>query len=569
MTTSFPPYVLEILWNRLIAIAEEQAQVLMRAAFSTIVREAGDLSAAIFDRRGRMIAQAHVGTPGHINTMALGMRHFLAHFPIETIEPGDVLLSNDPYKFAGQLNDMNVVTPVFHEGELVAFFASCCHMVDIGGVGLTADARSVYEEGLQVPICKFLIRGEPNQTVFDFIKANVRTPNEVVGDLYAQVSGGEIGAKRLVKMLAEFELSDVEALADEIISRSETAVLEAVQSFPEGRFTFSCENDGFEAPIHIEVAIERRGDHLVVDFAGTDPALEQGINVPLAYTTAYSTYAVKCILAPAVPNNAGSFVPIKVQAPEGSLLNPVYPSPTAARHIIGHFLPSVVFGALESAYPGQVPADSAAGLWVTQLSGRTCENEPYTFAFFSCGGMGARPELDGLSVTSFPSGIQNVATEIIESLAPIVFHERQLRPDSGGAGRFRGGLGQTIRFEVRGRGRATVSAMYDRVRFAPRGAAGGCSGLPGRIIGAEGRHLPSKGRFEIDPGEMVTLMLPGGGGFGPPSERDPEAADRDVRGGYVTPERNQKTSRSGTESATAQEGVPEVVRHEYQRRGRS
>lgn len=562
MKPSFPPYVLEILWNRLIAIAEEQAQVLMRAAFSTIVREAGDLSAAIFDRRGRMIAQAHTGTPGHINTMALGMRHFLAEFPIEMIEPGDVLLSNDPYKFAGQLNDMNLVTPVFNNGKLVAFFASCCHMVDIGGVGLTADARSVYEEGLQVPICKFLLRGEPNRIVFDFIKANVRSPKEVVGDLYAQVSGGEVGAKRLVEMLAEFELADVEALSDEIITRSEAAVLDAAQAFPNGRFEFSCENDGFDAPIHIQVAIERKGEHLVVDFGGTDPALEKGINVPLAYTTAYATYAVKCILAPGVPNNAGSFVPIKVQAPEGSILNPVYPSPTAARHIIGHFLPSVVFGALEPAFPGQVPADSAAGLWVTQLSGRTRDNEAYTFAFFACGGMGARPELDGLSVTSFPSGIQNVATEIIESLAPIVFHERQLRADSGGAGRYRGGLGQTIRFEVRGRGPATVSAMYDRVRFAPRGAAGGSPGLSGRVIGADGRDLPSKGRFEIDPGEEVTLMLPGGGGFGPPSERDPEAADRDIRGGYVTPQRGEKIPRSGSESATAQEGVPTVVRHE-------
>lgn len=539
MKPSFPPYVLEILWNRLIAIAEEQAQVLMRAAFSTIVREAGDLSAAIFDRRGRMIAQAHTGTPGHINTMALGMRHFLAEFPIEMIEPGDVLLSNDPYKFAGQLNDMNLVTPVFNNGKLVAFFASCCHMVDIGGVGLTADARSVYEEGLQVPICKFLLRGEPNRIVFDFIKANVRSPKEVVGDLYAQVSGGEVGAKRLVEMLAEFELADVEALSDEIITRSEAAVLDAAQAFPNGRFEFSCENDGFDAPIHIQVAIERKGEHLVVDFGGTDPALEKGINVPLAYTTAYATYAVKCILAPGVPNNAGSFVPIKVQAPEGSILNPVYPSPTAARHIIGHFLPSVVFGALEPAFPGQVPADSAAGLWVTQLSGRTRDNEAYTFAFFACGGMGARPELDGLSVTSFPSESRTLPPKSSKAL-------RQSSSTSVSCARIRAVPADTG--ADWGRPFASRSAPWPRHRIGNVRQGSICPERRGRRIPRTvGQGDRSRWSRLAQQGPFRNRSRRGGHADAArrrrvrsSSERDPEAADRDIRGGYVTPQRGEK-----------------------------
>jgi len=536
MASNFPPYLLEILWNRLLALAEEQAQVLMRTAFSTIVREAGDLSAAIFDRRGRMVAQARTGTPGHVNTMARGMRFFLEEFPLGTIEPGDVLLSNDPYKLAGQLNDMCIVTPAFHEGRCVGFFASCCHMVDVGGVGLTADARNVFEEGLQVPFCKFLVRGQENRDVFRFIRANVRTPKEVIGDLYAQVAAGEVAARRLAQLLGEFALADIEALSDEIVSRSEAAVRAAVRDFPAGRFDYGCENDGFEKPLHIQVAVFRDGDRLVVDFDGTDPSVDRGINVPLAYTTAYSSYAVKCVVAPDVPNNEGSFLPIEVRAPRGSLLNPVHPAPTAARHIVGHFLPTVVFGALEQALPEKVPADSAAGLWVTQVSGMKAGQEPFSFAFFSCGGMGARRTKDGLSVTSFPSGIQNVATEVIESESPVVLRQRELRPDSGGAGRYRGGLGQVIRFEVRSDGPATLSGMYDRVRFAPRGTQGGRDGAAGAVRGGDGRSLPSKGRTTIRPGEQITLELPGGGGFGDPRDRPMEAIEADVAEGYVSKE---------------------------------
>lgn len=535
--SQFPPYLLEILWNRLLALAEEQAQVLMRTAFSTIVREAGDLSAAVFDRRGRMVAQARTGTPGHVNTMARGMRFFLEEFPLETMEPGDALLSNDPYKLAGQLNDMCLVTPAFHQGRCVGFFASCCHMVDVGGVGLTADARNVFEEGLQVPFCKFLVRGERNRDVFRFIETNVRTPKEVIGDLYAQVAAGEVGSRRLAQLLEEFELRDIEALSDEIVLRSNAAVVSAVRAFPEGRFAFGCENDGFEKPLHIQVEVFREGDRLIVDFEGTDPSVDRGINVPLAYTTAYSCYAIKCVVAPDVPNNEGSFMPIEVRAPRGSLLNPVHPAPTAARHIVGHFLPTVVFGALEQALPEKVPADSAAGLWVTQASGTSLGGNPFSFAFFSCGGMGARLAQDGLSATSFPSGIQNVATEIIEAASPVVLRQRELRTDSGGAGKYRGGLGQVIRFEVRSQGPWTLSGMYDRIRFAPRGTQGGCDGAAGTVTDIDGNPLPGKGRVTIAAGTQVLLELPGGGGLGNPRERSRDAIDMDVAEGYVTKER--------------------------------
>lgn len=527
-------YILEILWNRLLSIAEEQAQVLMRTAFSTIVREAGDLSAAIFDRRGRMVAQARTGTPGHINTMARGMRYFLEEFPLDTIEPGDVLISNDAYKLAGQLNDMCIVTPVFHRSRVVGFFASCCHMVDIGGVGLTADAREVFEEGLLVPFSKFHVRGRENRDVARFIRSNVRAPDEVIGDIYAQISAGEVGALRLKQLLDEFTLDDIEALSDEIITRSERATRDAIEQFPDGRFEFACMNDGFDQPIRLQVAIERQGDTMVVDFDGSAPALPRGINVPLAYTTAYSSYAIKCIVAPDVPNNEGSLTPVEVRAPAGSILNPQYPAPTAARHIIGHFLPSVIFGALEHAVPDKVPADSAAGLWVTQLTGRRRNGSNFSFAFFACGGMGARPTKDGLSVTSFPSGIQNVSTEVIESVAPIVFHQRELRPDSGGAGQYRGGLGQIIRFEVRTDGPCSLSSMYDRVVYAPRGSQGGADGAAGAALLAGEPSVSPKGRSTVPPGKEITLLLPGGGGYGPAAQRPAAIVEQDVVDGYVS-----------------------------------
>lgn len=527
-------YILEILWNRLLSIAEEQAQVLMRTAFSTIVREAGDLSAAIFDRRGRMVAQARTGTPGHINTMARGMRYFLEEFPLDTIEPGDVLISNDAYKLAGQLNDMCIVTPVFHRSRVVGFFASCCHMVDIGGVGLTADAREVFEEGLLVPFSKFHVRGRENRDVARFIRSNVRAPDEVIGDIYAQISAGEVGALRLKQLLEEFTLDDIEALSDEIITRSERATRDAIEQFPDGRFEFACMNDGFDQPIRLQVAIERQGDTMVVDFDGSAPALPRGINVPLAYTTAYSSYAIKCIVAPDVPNNEGSLTPVEVRAPAGSILNPQYPAPTAARHIIGHFLPSVIFGALEHAVPDKVPADSAAGLWVTQLTGRRRNGSNFSFAFFACGGMGARPTKDGLSVTSFPSGIQNVSTEVIESVAPIVFHQRELRPDSGGAGQYRGGLGQIIRFEVRTDGPCSLSSMYDRVVYAPRGSQGGADGAAGAALLAGEPSVSPKGRSTVPPGKEITLLLPGGGGYGPAAQRPAAIVEQDVVDGYVS-----------------------------------
>ena len=317
---------LDILWNRLIATVNEQAATLMRSSFTSIVREAGDLSAGVFDRRGRMVAQAVTGTPGHINSMATGVVHFLERFPIDTIEPGDVLVTNDPWKTASQLNDITVVTPVFKAGKLVALFANCCHALDIGGRGLSADSRSVFEEGLFIPVMKLYDRGKPVEAFFDLLQANVRTPEEVLGDIHSQVVGNGAGAKQLLSFMDEFDLDDIEKLSDEIISRSETAMRQRIRDLPDGRYTYQLSIDGFEDPLELKAQIIVADDELTVDFAGSPGSVPLGVNVCLNYTAAYTTYGIKCALSPDVPNNEGSFRPVHIKAPEGSLLNAKYPA---------------------------------------------------------------------------------------------------------------------------------------------------------------------------------------------------------------------------------------------------
>ncbi|MGH7359607.1 MAG: hydantoinase B/oxoprolinase family protein, partial [Candidatus Rokuibacteriota bacterium] len=360
---------LDILWNRLVATVNEQAAALMRSSFTSIVRESGDLSAGVFDRRGRMVAQAVTGTPGHINSMATGMIHFLERFPVDTLRPGDVLVTNDPWKTASQLNDITVATPVFHGGRLVALFANTCHALDIGGRGLSADARSVFEEGLAIPMMKLHDAGHPVEPLYEMIAANVRTPEEVLGDLHSQVVGNEVGARQLTRFLDEFGLEDIETLADEIISRSERAMRERIAALPDGEYCYGLTIDGFERPIEIRAAVRIQGDELTVDFAGSSGPVPLGVNVALNYTRAYTTYGIKCVISPDVPNNEGSFRPVHVAAPEGSILNARFPAAVAGRHLVGHFLPSAVMGALAQALPDRVMAPGFDGLWDTQITG--------------------------------------------------------------------------------------------------------------------------------------------------------------------------------------------------------
>jgi N-methylhydantoinase B len=528
------PVLLEVLWNRLTSVVEEQARALMRTSFTSVVREAGDLSAGLFDRSGRMVAQAVTGTPGHVNAMATSVHHFLREIPPETLEEGDVMITNHPWQTSGHLNDFTVITPIFRAGNVVAYFGNCCHALDVGGRGLGADARQVYEEGLFVPVTRLFIRGEPNEELFSVIRANVRAPFEVIGDLYAQAGSNDVGGARLVEMIEEFGLDDIEALSDEIRTRSERAMREAIDELPDGIYENEAYTDGFDEPIRLRVSVRVDGDEMVVDYEGSSPQSERGINVVLNYTAAYTTFGVKCAISPEVPNNDGSFQPIRVTAPEGSILNALHPAPVGARHIIGHFLPGVIHGALERAIPDRVLAQGADSLWNTQITGERESGEPFTYVFFSGGGMGARPTGDGLSATAFPSGIRGVPAEVIESICPVVMHSREFRPDSEGPGRYRGGFGQEMEIGVRSHAPWILSAMYDRTRCPAQGIQGGSPGAEGAVRTGQGRELHPKRQQRIEAEERVFLSLPGGGGFGFATERDPDRVAQEVSDGLVS-----------------------------------
>ena len=530
---------LDILWSRLIATVNEQSAALIRTSFTAIVRDSGDLAAAVFDRRGRMVAQSVTGTPGHINPMATGMVHFLERFPIDTLKPGDVLITNDPWMTASQINDLTIATPVFKNGRAVALFANCCHALDIGGRGLAADSRSVYEEGLYLPILKLVDQGRPVEPVFDIIRANVRTPDEVIGDIHSQIIANEVGAQQLLSFLDEFDLTDIEELADTIIDRTEAAMRRAIADIPDGDYPSRMVIDGFDdKPITIECCVRIRGDELEVDYTGSSPQVPLGVNVALNYTQGYTTYGIKCAISPEVPNNAGSFRPVRIKAPEGSILNALHPAAVGGRHLVGHFCPSTVMLALAEALPEKVQAPGFDGIWNSQLEGELDGEGHKRFAYiwFSAGGTGAMHGKDGLSAVAYPSGIAGFPAEVIEASSPVVMHKRELRQDSGGPGQWRGGLSQVMEFSVRTGKPFYLQSFYERTKYPAPGLAGGKPGIAGRLSADKGRQPIPKITSLVEAGAVVRIELPGGGGFGASFARDPATVLADVRNGYVSPE---------------------------------
>ncbi|MFN8592038.1 MAG: hydantoinase B/oxoprolinase family protein [Thermomicrobiales bacterium] len=532
--TTLDPVTLEVLWNRLLSVANEQQVALMRTAFSTVVREAQDLACGIFDTRAQMIAQSMTGTPGHINPMATGVRHLLAAYPPETLQPGDVLITNDPWMTSGQLNDFTVLTPIFRDGTLVAYFGNLCHAADIGGQVFSGEAHEIYEEGLRVPTTKLFDRGEPNHELLKIIRANVRLPDETVGDLYAQAACNDVGGRGLLAMMEEFGLESIDPLADEIIARSEKALREAIRALPDGVYQGEVWSDGFEEPIRIAVTVTVRGDEIDIDFTGSSPQSGRGINVVLNYTHGYASFALKAAVAPDVPHNDGAFHPVHVSAPEGSILNCTEPAAVAARHLVGHFVPSAIFAALETALPDRLLAGGADPIWLSVWRGVRPENaEPFMTAVFQVGGTGARFAKDGLNTTGFPSGVAGVPAEVIEGLTGLVQSRRELKTDSGGAGKQRGGLGQVTDWWYRGDGPWSVSAMADRNKFAAQGFAGGQPGALGELK-VDGNPVRPKTVISLEPGQEVRVALPGGAGFGDPFLRPAAAVLADVVGGYVS-----------------------------------
>ncbi|MBN8873427.1 MAG: hydantoinase B/oxoprolinase family protein [Rhodospirillales bacterium] len=534
----------QIMWNRLIAVVEEQAQIMIRTAFSTTVREAGDLSAGIFDLHGRMMAQAVTGTPGHVNSMAESVGHFLKKFPAATMRPGDHYITNDPWLGTGHLHDLTVVTPAFHNGSIVGLFANTAHVIDVGGLGMGPEGRSVYEEGIYVPIVKCFDQGKPNETFFDFMRAGSRLPVELEGDIYSLCACNDAGAKRLVEMMDEFEMQSLDPLAEFIFDSSLRATLAEIARVPRGVFRNEIYSDGYEEPVRLAAEMTILDDGIEVDFAGTSGLSSRGINVPPAYTRAYSCFGLKCVVAPEIPNNWASLSPFRMKIPEGCILNAPHPYPVSVRHVIGHLLPDLMMGCLHQTVPERVTAEGASALWNPPLrggssvSGQGRGNKPVVGDFeiitFNSGGTGARPTSDGLNATAFPSGVRTMPVEATENVAPVILWRKELKPDSGGAGRTRGGAGQIMEIATKGDLEFAVNATFDRVAHPPKGREGGLEGSGGVVTLKSGAALRTKGFQIIPDGERLVLELPGGGGMGDPTTRDPALVARDVRDGLVS-----------------------------------
>ncbi|MEM1077244.1 MAG: hydantoinase B/oxoprolinase family protein [Pseudomonadota bacterium] len=528
----------QIMWNRLIAVVEEQATTLIRTAFSTSVREAGDLSAGLFDQAGRMIAQAVTGTPGHVNAMAESVTHFAAQIGPQNTFEGDVFITNDPWLGTGHLHDITVVTPVFRKGAHIGYFACTAHVVDIGGRGFGPDGQEVFEEGLLIPITKLAERGEVQSLLIELVRANVRTPDQTVGDMYSLAACNEAGERRLQAMMDEFRIDDLKGLSAFIIDTSRAATHAAIAEVPDGRYQQTMQVDGYDVPVHMEVTLDVAGDRLRADFAGTSGPSRFGVNVPEVYTRAYACYGLKCAIAPQVPNNTGSLEPFEITAPEGCILAAKRPAPVSTRHVLGHLVPDVVLGALHKALPGVVPAEGASSLWNIQISARASDPESglpnREILMFNSGGTGARPSVDGLSATAFPSGVSTMSVEATEHVGPITVWRKDLRAGSGGAGAQRGGLGQVIEIEARAGYDFYFNAMFDRVQNPARGREGGGPGAPGAVALTDGTALQSKGRQKVANGQRLRLSLPGGGGYGDPLLRPRAAVAEDIASGFIS-----------------------------------
>ena len=529
---------MQVMWNRLIAVVEEQAQALLRTAFGAITREAGDLSAGVYDTHGDMLAQAVTGTPGHVNTMAAAVRHFFDLYPLDSMRPGDVFVTNDPWKGTGHLFDFVMVTPVFRDSKPVALFASTCHTVDVGGVGFNAEARSVYEEGICIPHMRLRRGGVLEEPVLAIIMANSRNPVEARGDLLSLVACNDVGSARLLDMMREFELESIDDLARHILDTSRAATRAAIRKLPAGEYRATSMLDGYESPIELKVRMTIGDGEITVDYAGSSPASTRGINSPKCYTEAYSVFGLKCIIAPEIPNNAGSLEPFHVLAEENTCVHPLRPAPVTARHVIGQMLPDLMFGCLSRTLEGRVPAESAGSIWLLPLASEGGAGTPFNVLNVGLGGTGARPGKDGLSTTAFPSGVGVVPVEITENESPLVFWAKEYRQDSGGPGEFRGGLGQRIVIGNSEPAPFSISAgTFDRLRNPAAGRGGGRAGAPGAVQLASGRALETKSVHVVPPGDRLVLDLPGGGGMGDPSKRNPQRIEADVAAGLVSPDR--------------------------------
>jgi len=529
------PITVEILWTRLISVIDEAALTLHRTSFSTVVRESHDYTCMVLAPDGQSVAQATRSIPSFIGTLRVSVRAFLVKYPAETLRPGDVIISNDPWIGTGHLPDMTLAVPIFHGDTLVGFAGAVAHMADIGGRRRAPDNKDIYEEGLQIPILKLYEAGSRNETLHEIIRQNVRVPDEVSGDIHAMVGACQRMSTGLSGLLAEYAMADMSGLASRIIDLSEAAMRRAIAEIPDGIYTSVTKIDSFDSrmPLEMHCKMEVRGAELTVDFAGSSPQNSSPLNSVLSYTRAYSTYALKCVLLPGVPNNEGNFRPITVTAPDGCFLNPSYPAAVEARATVGHYCTSAIFNTLAKALPDRVPAESGMPLHGFAMSGWN-DGRPFSTILFFNGGQGARPDLDGISTLSFPTNVSTTPVEVLERVVPVRIRDKSLLPGSGGMGKFRGGLGQRVVMEITSPRPVTLVVLSQRLNFPPLGRNCGENGSLERIL-LNDREVEAGTPFQLKQGDNMTLELPGGGGFGPARERTTKLREMDIEDGLLLP----------------------------------
>ena len=532
MTTRFDAVTLEVLWTRLISVVDEAAKAIVRTSFSTLSNEANDFACVLTDARGHALAQNTGSIPSFIGTLPATVRHFLRDMGAEHMRPGDVLITNNPWMGTGHLSDVCLVKPIFHGDRLVAFSATTSHMPDIGGRIRAIEAREVFEEGVHIPLSKFVHAGTPDETLIRLLRANVRTPDQTLGDIWAQVSANELMDRRVRQLLEEYRLAELTDLADELFGRCERAMRDAIKAVPDGTYRYAMDTDGVDEPYHFEVALTVSGDEIVADYTGTSPQQPRAINCVYAYTYAMTAYAVRCALLSNLANNEGMYRPVKVHAPEGCLLNPRWPAAVVSRSNTGHYVPTLVFGALHQVVPARVMAGVGSPLWAVTQSGVREDGRTYTNVLFYNGGMGATGRKDGESVLSWPSNISSTPVEVAERNSPLFFHYKRMRSGSGGAGRFRGGLGQDILMESESEAPIAMVFMAERTKFPAPGFAGGADGGRGDVR-INGRSINHRRQYILKRGDQVLVSTPGGGGYGSRFERDRKLAQRDRALGYV------------------------------------
>jgi N-methylhydantoinase B len=523
---------LGIVWRRLTGLMDEVAQTFVRTSFSVVVRENWDLACSLMDADGRVFAQSSRSIPSFLGTMPRTLQAMLQKHPQQSLEPGDVLISNDPWLGTGHLNDITMVRPIFRGRELVAFVGSTFHTVDIGGAP-SPFAKDSYEEGLCIPILKIVRRGEENLDVISFLQENLREPLETLGDIRAQFAAYDLAQTKLLNLLQQEGIEDLKRVTDSILSRSELSMRKMLEAVPDGECTDQVTADGFDKPLTICCSIKKSGSDILVDFAGTDPQIDKPINSVFNFTFAYSAYAIKCAFDPGSPNNDGGLRPLTLLAPEGSLVNPTRPAPVWGRHLSGHYLPFVIFGALSKIIPDKVIADSGSPIWNVYFKGVDRSKRKFVKMFFMSGGYGARAHSDGPACLSFPTNIANNPIEQFENQTPMLMIEKSLITDSGGAGRYRGGLGQRLSFQSLSPEPLTFMIRHERIKYPPRGFLGGADGRLGVDL-LDGQRIPGKSVTTINKGQIVTFETPGGGGMFSPLERDPQSLATDLQNGVVS-----------------------------------